>query len=335
MKTKSIIFGIFLAITLVTFVGFIYGEIVLVYPVQKSYNFDIKLPDAVDVSPGDNVTINGNITNIGQYWIHELELQLNGLPFNYKIEPSYFEDLRILRDWNPQQGVFRVPYNFTIQISVPNDAFGAYLVNVTGQEHRSWRQVVNSTTFILHVLSTARISTSDLFVPQTVRESELFNISVDVTNNGFAAASITVTLDAPEDWSGDREQSVIVNGNSTQTITFDVTPTNTSGQVSMTLAYVSAEGPQNITKAGPTIIPFKVGETAPAGTGLEGLVDFLTSLGPIVVSVILLILAIVAWNVYKIIMFYRSRKKPEKIKESKKEVEAESTSTPSNNNQPL
>jgi hypothetical protein len=283
----------------------------------------IGLPAEVEAGPGENVTINGTILNIGWYWLHDFNISVQGLPENYevKVTPEWFEHLRILREWTPEKGVYLVPEVFTIEIKVPEDSVGVFLVNVTGKEWRSWRRFENSTNFILKVSAPPKIVLSDIFVPENVTEFEPFNISLNVKNEGVGDQSVTLKTIAPEDWSVEpAEQKLIVKANSSEPVVFTLTPTNTSGEISIFMEYPYRKEILNMTKAGPFIVPSVV--PAPGielPTALVSALDFIRA--NLVVSVIALILVVIIfWNLWQIAKHYKFKKvrgKPEEMVEAK------------------
>jgi hypothetical protein len=287
--------------------------------------FIISLPDMVEASPGETVTINGSVLNIGIYWLHDFNISVSGLPENFgvKVIPEKFESLRILRDWNPEQGVFRVPEKFWIEIKVPENAAGAFLVNVTGKEWGSWKKVENSTIFILRVSAPPKLSISDIVVPEKVVEFEPFNISFEVKNEGLTEQKVTLKVLAPEDWKVEPEvQSLSINASSSQLVIFTLTPTNTSGEISVFMEYPYKTQILNLTKAGPFIIPVEkeVVEKVEMPTALAALVEFVKA-NPVVTIIAIILLIIIFWNVWQIVKqvkFKKMRKKPEEMVEKVK-----------------
>jgi len=284
--------------------------------------FVISLPDMVEASPGETVTINGSVLNIGIYWLHDFNISVSGLPedFEVKVIPEKFENLRILRDWNPEQGVFRVPEKFWIEIKVPENSTGAFLVNVTGKEWASWKKVENSTRFVLRVSAPPKLSISDIVVPEKVVKSEPFNISFEVKNEGLTEQKVTLKVLAPEDWKVEPEvQSLSVNASSSQLVIFTLTPTNTSGEISVFMEYPYKAQILNLTKVGPLIVPVEAAavEKIEMPTALAALAEFVKA-NPIVTIIAIILLVIIFWNVWQIVKqvtFKKTRKKPEEMVE--------------------
>jgi hypothetical protein len=295
-------------------------------------------PDLIEAMAGDSVTVNGSIFNFGMYWISDLNLTAKGLPDDYKIEivPQHFDQLKIIREWNPVQGLYRVSETFLIKIQVPANAAGVFAVNVTGQEYQSWKKLSNSTSFILRITSTPKISISDIEVPEKVVEFQSFNISFIVNNEGATDQSVTLTIDAPQDWNVTPDVlTSTVKTNSSGNFQFGITPTNTSGEISAVLEYPFKQIIVNMTKRGPYLIPTASEAPAievPTGmfTWIDSIVTF-TQENPIVVIVSIVVLVIIVWYFASTYRFYIRRKKPEEIKkETKKQIElpaADMTST--------
>lgn len=290
--------------------------------------FSITLPQVVDVTPGEEVIINGSILNFGQNWLHDFNINVTGLPsdYNVTITPSHFTNLRILRDWSAARGVFLVPEKFNISITAPAGSSGSFTVNVTGQEHMSRFKVSNSTSFILRgKAATPQLSISDIVVPETVTEFEPFNITFDVDNIGSTDQFVNLSVTVPSDWSVEPSvKSLTVKGNGTESVVFSITPTNSSGEISVLLLYPYREQILNITKVGPTLIP-QTTATIPAPISLpSGLFAWLGGLKNIptwLIVVIIVFLIIIVWNLYKILKTYSFKLVREKPEEMKKQAD--------------
>lgn len=290
-------------------------------------------PDLIEAMPGDSVTVNGSIFNFGMYWISDLNLTAKGLPddFNVEIVPQHFDQLKIIREWNPIQGLYRVPETFLIKIQVPANAAGVFAVNVIGQEYQSWKKLSNSTSFVLRITSTPKISISDIQVPEKVVEFQSFNISFTVNNEGVTDQSVTLTIDAPEDWNVSPDVlTSTVKTNSSEKFQFGITPTNTSGEISAVLEYPFKQTIMNMTKRGPYLIPTTPEiPTIEVPTGLSTWASSTVAFAqenPIVVIVSIVVIAIIVWYFASTYRFYLRRKKPEEVKkETKKQIELPAT----------
>jgi len=284
------------------------------------------IPEEIVANPGDTVEINGGMLNIGWWWFHNFNLTLTGLPedYEYNITPQYFEHMRILREWNPIDGLYRVPEKFTLTIKVPENGFGLHLLNLTGQEFFSWRRTGNSTYILLKVISLPEFTISDIVIPETVTEYEPFNISFTVENKGVGWGEIEITVEAPEDWDvSERTKTIALSPNTSIPVDITITPTNTSGSINLFADYWQRENIINITKMGPYLVPvpFEVAEEAPP-TGFAAFAEFVSSLGPIVIGIGLILIVIIIWNVWSIYKGHKEKKKPEEMK--KEQVETES-----------
>ncbi|MDI6798813.1 MAG: hypothetical protein QMD12_02335 [Candidatus Aenigmarchaeota archaeon] len=282
--------------------------------VRKFREFVIGLPEEIFVSPGDEVIINGTILNTGWWWLHDFNLTVTGLPkdYNYTVEPKWFEHVRILREWNPQQGVYRVPEKFSIIIKTPENASGIYLINVTGQEFQSWKRVSNSSLFILRVKahSLANFTITDIVVPETVVEFTPFNISFSVNNTGLTAGQINISVEIPEDWNiSEKTKSLTVEAGGSLPVEFEITPTNTSGQIVIFAEYPYRETILNITKVGPILIPVAM----PTEEAVTDYLAVIKELSPYMIILSLVFLAIIVWNLWGIYKFRAARKKEEKM----------------------
>ncbi len=299
---------------------------------QKFYNFVISVPAEVEAVAGEEVAINASVNNLGQFTLRDFNLTLGDLPFEYQITPKLSE-IKIVRDWNPKQGLYKVPTYFQIKIKVPADAVGAHLVNVKGQELFSWRKASNSSSFILKisnptVIIQPNITVSRILVPDQIKENEPFNISFLVNNENIFKQQVNISLSIPSDWSADAvQQSFLIAPNSAAAVYYTVTPTNTSGNISVTVNYPFKEKIFTIVRDGPYLIPEvekpvaeNVTEAKPAAeekqpvTGFAALVQFIRNMSPILIAIVVLVIIIIVWFIVKLIRFYSGRKKPESIK---------------------
>ncbi|MEM5766107.1 MAG: hypothetical protein QW423_00485 [Candidatus Aenigmatarchaeota archaeon] len=284
--------------------------------------FIISLPEEVEASPGETVIINGSVLNIGRYWLHNFNISVSGLPENFevKVVPHMFKELRILREWNPQQGVYRVPEKFLIEIKVPEGKIGAFLINVTGKEWGSWRRVENSTLFILTVSMQPKLSVSNIVVPEEVFEFKPFNISFDVKNEGLGDWPVSLKVITPEDWKVEpKVRDIVVNASSSHSVVFTLTPTDKTGNISILIEYPYKKEILKLTKTGPFIIPAKeeIVEKVEVPTALASLAEFVKT-NPVVTVIAIILVMIIFWNVWQIVKhaeIKKVRKKPEEIVE--------------------
>lgn len=285
------------------------------------------IPQEIEAYPGENITIEGGAINIGWYWLGNFNLTLSGLPegYDYNITPSYFENLRILREWNPIQGVYRIPQNFTLVINIPENGFGVHLVNITGQEFRSWYKFSNSTQFLLRVISLPNFTITDIAFPETATQYQPFNLTFTAKNEGVGTGSLNITIDVPEDWDvSERTKMIVLDAGASQDVKIVITPTNTSGYVNILAEYPYKETIINITQLGPFLTPMPIElppVEVPRPTGFAAVVEFIRSLGPIVFGIGIILLIIIIWNVWSIYKAYKKKKEPEEMKEKKKQVE--------------
>jgi len=317
VKTKNILF---FALAVATLFSLSFA----VNSITPFRGFVISLPPEVSIQPGETLTVNGGITNIGFYWEHNFTLTYSGLPsdYNVTITPNHWDDLMTIRAWNEVNGTYKVPVPFNISITANALASGVYAVNITGQEHQTWRETSNSTVFILRVgnatgnvttVTQGTISISEIVVPETVKEFQPFNVSFNIVNNGDKNQTVNVSLKGPADWTITAAQSFVVAANSSVPAVFSVIPTSSAGNLAVMLQYPYQQTVLNITKAGPYLIPTTTEtQTAPifSATGLFSFIQQNTVLSIIIV----LVVAILIWYFASTYSFYSKRKKPEEMK---------------------
>jgi hypothetical protein len=325
----------------------------LVLPAVNSaltfYSFEIITPAEVLAQPGTQVTVDGGVLVTGMYWMHDFNLTVEGLPYGYTIKPAHMDDVPILRDWNPQQGVFRVPNNFTLKMDIPANASGVYIVSITGTEHRSFRQVTNGTYFVLKVGKAAQNATaasqlqvSDILVPEAIKEFEPFNLTFKVDNNAAVKTAATITLVMPKEWQSDATSKTFsIEASGSAIGSFRIVPTTAAGEVSLMIEYPFKNQIINFTKTGPYLIPGENVTTTtkpsqPSGGSLGvigGAVSAFTSfvsgalgsagtqydswLTPITIGIIVILVIVIVWllgGIFKLVQA-GGRGEPESIKQ--------------------
>jgi len=317
----------YLLISLAVLLGVMFSVAPLISQSRMTfYSFEINVPDEVVANPGDNATVDGGILVTGMYWLHNFNLTVSGLPegYEYKIKPSWFENVRILREWNPQQGVYRIPDKFQILIHVPTDATGTQVVSVTGQEHQSFRQVSNSTYFALKIGGTPQepfLNVSDILVPELIKESEPFNLTFKLDNKAPINASATVSIIIPDEWQSDQtSMNLSVKANDSAFGVFKIIPTTEAGTISLFVEYPFKNQIINFTKVGPYLIPgeniTKTTTTQPSNQtqGIIGIIgsfvaSFATQLNPVLIGIIIILVVVIVWLVIGIFKTVRSKGK--------------------------
>jgi len=320
------------------------------------YSFELRVPDEVVAQPGTEVTVDGGVLVTGMYWLHDFDIKIDGLPYEYTITPAHLEDVRILREWNPVDGVFRVPENFTLEIKLPADASGVHIVSINGTEHRSWRQVSNSTYFVLKVgtavlnaTQTPQLGISDILVPEMIKEFEPFTMSFKIDNNAPVKTAAIVSLQMPKDWQADAASKTFsVNAGDSTIGSFRIVPTTSAGTISLFVEYALKDKVINFTKVGPYLVPgekvkpstttAKPSVEQPSAGGSLGIiggafsalssfvgsalgsagVQFDSWLTPITIGIIVILVIVIVWLLGGIFKIVQSggRGEPESIKQA-------------------
>jgi hypothetical protein len=305
------------------------------------YSFEIKLPDEVQATPGQDVTIEGGVLVSGMFWLHDFNLTATGIPYEYTISPNWFESVRILRSWNPVDGLFKTPDKFNITIHVPESAYGSYIVLVTGQEHRSYSQVQNSSYFVLNVGGAVepQIEISDILVPETIDVNEPFTMTFTVSNKAPIDSATTISAILPEGWKADATSKTIsIKAGESSSEKFIIVPTTSAGTVSLLVEYPFKNHVVNFTKEGPYLVPG--GEAQGNETQSESIFSIIGnfvmsvkdyaegSLSPVLIGLIVVLLIIIAWlslGIYRTLSSKEGSGKdePEKMEKDKDKPKAE------------
>jgi len=287
------------------------------------YSFEIGLPDEVTVLPGETKEVEGKITVTGMYWLHLFELECAGTGYDVEFDPSFWEHVRIVRGWNSETGLVRLPETFTMTISVPEDAEeSSTLVVVRGQEHHSFREVSNTTQFVLNIGESQMepyVEIKDLVIPEFIDEDIPFELSFLVENVAPVDTEITVRAIMPDTWQSDESsKTFVVGSNSSINETFTIIPTTESGTVSLVIEYPFKGDVINLTKTGPYLIPGEEATGEPSSFGIVGrffssitgftvgVVDSVSgSMGdrfsvPILICIIVILVILIAWLIKNI-----------------------------------
>ena len=295
-------------------------------------NFRMTVPEEVSAEPGQTLTINASILNTGRYWLRDFNITLEGLPsdYSYTVTPSHWDELRILRDWNPQDGVFKVPESFLITIKVPAGASGLHAVTVNGTEHASMYLVSNTTQFVLKVSGeAAKPEISDLSIPEVVYKGEAFDVSYRISNPVSGELAGTGKLLVPENWAADpANRSVTLKTNESMVLNFSVTAASNVGFLTAVVEYPYGNETFNVTKESGSVIPIDRITGTGLGTGLgglgtsiSGLFGGLQSYSPLLITIIVVIILVIAWIVWSVFGMYGKQRRPERVK---KQVEINS-----------
>lgn len=321
-----------LSFALVSFSSFVQAP-------KPFYGFYVIMPNLVEVAPGNETLVHGGVQNFGYYWEHNVVVNVTGLPAGFVATPvpDFYENLRTLRDWNPQQGLYYVPENLSIILSVPADATpGVYQVNVSLVDMQSARHPANYTVFILHVSGqapTQPISISGIAVPDTVAAFTPFNISFSVINNATFNQSVNLTVQLPQHWNVSPPViSDVVPASSSKNYFFTITPTNSSGSFSVVLMYPFQGIVLNVTKTGsfltvggtsglglPSLPKITLPQAPISGSAVSSVVAF-ASANPLVTVVVVVIAAVLIYYFYSSYTVSGSRRKPEEMTKQMKQT---------------
>lgn len=325
MKSRMLITLACVSILLLTFT-----QVSVSYAPKLWRSFRIELPTEVTASPGETITINGSIYNTGLWWLHDFNITLPGFDYEYFVVPGHFDNVRIIRGWDSDRGVYILPETFNMTIKIPEDAAGAKLVTVTGQEFQSWKKVSNTTGFVIKISPLpTKFSISDLVIPENVTEYKPFDISFTVNNEGSAAGTITISVNASEDWNISQKTTTLsIDANSSKNVVLTITPTNSSGIISVFAEYPYEQTIIHLTKVGSLLIPMPPGATTTTTAYKPILPSYvvLPYIGTIplnritlLIVIIVILILVILWRLLSMYSFKFKRGKPE---EMKKQVEA-------------
>ncbi len=283
------------------------------------YKFDLLfVPEEVEAKAGENTTFDILVANKGSFALRNFNVTLSGTDYEYGVTPRA-ADILVWGEWDSVNGLKRGQQPFQVIISVPLNATGVHLVTLTAKENFSWRKVTQEKIFILKVIPAAEpnLTVSNILVPEDIRENETFDIKFSASNNNAFKQQFDFLLSMPSDWhTTDNKKSVLLEPFGSANVSFTVTPTNSTGNVSVDVVYPFEKNVLSLTREGKALVPIEEQEQAPRVTGFARIMEFLRNLSPIVLSIVVLIAIIVVWFIVKVVRFYSSRKKPETMKKT-------------------
>jgi hypothetical protein len=311
--------------------------------ISSILNVAFEMDSKFEVYPGQTLTIPGKIYNTGYLNLYDLTLHTENVPagFSVDIEPNYFKPFVRKFIWKDTPRGIPAPTEFNVTIKVPADAKElTYEFNITAkgdfkifipseQTYKTIASVSKNQRIVLKTVPAPHFSVTDITLPEQVVENEPFNITMIVINDGYVTETANISVTVPEGWTVvEKTKSVRLSPGENSSVMFEITPTNTSGNISVLMSYPFNQTIITVSKAGPFLIPVPAPEITPpevAPTGLAALIDFIQSLPTWVIIVIVVLVLIIVWNLWKI--FVSERKKPEEVKETKKKQVEQKTTT--------
>ncbi|MEM5801956.1 MAG: hypothetical protein QXQ18_01030 [Candidatus Aenigmatarchaeota archaeon] len=292
--------------------------------IYKAMNMSFDMDTKIEVYPGETKTIEGRLLNTGWLWLYNVTIKAENLTYEHTITPNNIPVLPIKYYWVDGRA-FRTPQNFSITIKIPENltagekeffltANGSFRIYLPMDMKYLHYPMQIKQRVVLKVVPTPSIEIKDITFPEVVIANKTFEISMLVINNGDIGTTANISIDLPKDWQVDsKTKSIRIEARENKTLNFSVTPSNSSGQVSLYLLYPVRQKIINITKTGPFLVPQleEVVEKPVPGL-IERIVSFIKSLPPILLLIIVILSAVIIWNLAGVIRFYRRRKKPEK-----------------------
>jgi hypothetical protein len=283
-----------------------------------SFDMDTK----IEVYPGQTVNIPGKLLNTGWLWLYDVTLKTENLTYDHTITPSRITVLPIKYYWVGVRG-YRIPEKFNLTIKIPENetmgykefylvANGSFRVYLPSEMDYKYYPIQVKQRIVLKVAPVPTIAISDLTYPDFIIQNEPFKISMLVINTGEVGTQANISINIPSDWEVDsKTKSVVLQPHENKSLSFEIVPTNTSGQITLYLTYPTLKKIINITKTGPFLIPQeeKVEKEVPGIVGrITGAVK---TLPPILLLIIIILLGVIVWNLRYVVKYYKKRKKPE------------------------
>jgi uncharacterized membrane protein len=266
----------------------------------------LTLPEEVEGFAGEEIIVSGKISSQGA-WMRKVFVYLEGLPYTYTIDPNYFEVIPLLK-----------PSEFQIKIRIPDnlEEEKLYTVTVTAQETYTAFRTEGKTTFKVRAKPITEFSLSRIVIPQTIIENQSFTLNLTVENKGNKEEEVNVSLRLPLGWNyEDGIKSVKLSPRQSSTLTFNITPSNTTGSISINMQYPYKGSIANFTRLGPILAP--ISPELPKEEFPEYITTYLTTIqeiSPILNVLSIIFLIIIIWNLYTMYKTSSIRKKEETMK---------------------
>jgi len=266
----------------------------------------VSLPEEIEGFSGEEILISGKISSQGT-WMRKVFVYIEGLPYTYTIEPNYFEVIPLSK-----------PSDFQIKIKIPDnlEEEKLYIVTITAQETYTAFRTEGKATLKVRAKPTAEFSLSGIVLPQTIIENQSFPLNLTVENKGNKEEEVNVSLKLPLGWNcEDGIKSVKLSPGQASTLTFNITPSNTTGSISISMEYPYKGSIANFTRLGPILAPISF--EAPKEEVPEYITTYLTAIqeiSPILNILSIIFLVIIIWNLYSMYKAGSIRKKEETMK---------------------
>ncbi|MEM5882934.1 MAG: hypothetical protein QXQ77_01665, partial [Candidatus Aenigmatarchaeota archaeon] len=156
---------------------------------------------------------------------------------------------------------------------------------------------------------------SRIVVPQTIIENQSFPLNVTVENKGSVEEEVKLYLKVPEKWIyEDGVKSLKLKPGEVSTLTFNITPSNITGSISIILEYPYKEGVANFTKLGPILTPISLKPEEVSEEEITGYLAAVQEVSPILIVLNIIFLILIVWNIYSMYKYKEVRKKEETMK---------------------
>ncbi|MEM5834409.1 MAG: hypothetical protein QXQ69_01000 [Candidatus Aenigmatarchaeota archaeon] len=266
----------------------------------------VTLPKEIEGFAGEEIVVSGKISSKGT-WMRKVFVFVEDLPLTYVIEPDYFEVIP-----------FTKPGEFQLKIKIPDniEEEKVYVATIIAQETYTAYRTEGVATLKIRAKPKAEFSLSRIIVPQTIIENQSFPLNVTIENKGSVEEEIKIYLKLPQQWVyEDGIKSLKLKPGEASTLTFNITPSNITGSVSIVLEYPYKGELANFTKLGPILTPisFKPEEEFPE----EEITSYLAAIqeiSPVLIVLNIIFLIIIAWNIYGMYKSKEIRKKEETMK---------------------
>jgi len=190
------------------------------------------------------------------------------------------------------------------------------IVTITAQETYTAFRTEGKATLKVRAKPTAEFSLSGIVLPQTIIENQSFPLNLTVENKGNKEEEVNVSLKLPLGWNcEDGIKSVKLSPGQASTLTFNITPSNTTGSISISMEYPYKGSIANFTRLGPILAPISF--EAPKEEVPEYITTYLTAIqeiSPILNILSIIFLVIIIWNLYSMYKAGSIRKKEETMK---------------------
>lgn len=246
---------------------------------SHGFDFNTTFPERVDTYPGENITITGTFFYEGSVPLKEINFSAES-PFDITLKPGYIENF-----YNKTRSI-------ALAVSTPEDAFGIHEIRIitTATALFSDSTLEKTKTILLGLKPLPYFYPNPIRVPEQVFIDEEFPIDVKISNHGTKEETVNVSLTVTDSWQYyPGIYSLSLRQGQSSIVSFNITPSEDSGDLSIKLLYPYKDGINEQTRFVKAFEP--ISKSKKPVTGLAMLISVLKISG-ILFSIMIIVIVL-------------------------------------------